>query len=119
MLPDGVAVLHGKAATDPSTGRGSEGPVSAKALRGTANCNMTQVGMLLDGVAVNRGMTCKGALPHLLQPAGAMAGFPLPSRVDCDSETSPERGASEQQGCKDWGIAERHTESICNIGTSW
>jgi hypothetical protein len=94
MLLDGLAVLHGEAAADPPTGHGPKGPASAKALRGAAKRNVTQVGMLPDGVAVNRGVTCKGALPHLLQPAGAIAGFPQPSGVDCNSEMSPERGAS-------------------------
>jgi hypothetical protein len=94
MLPDGLAVSHGEAAANPSSGRGPEGPASAKALSGSANCNKTQAGMLPDGVAVNRGVTCKSALPYLLRPAGAMAGFLLPSGVDHNSETSPERGAS-------------------------
>jgi hypothetical protein len=94
MLPDGLAILHGEAAADPPTGHGPEGPASAEALRGAANCNMTQAGMLPDGVAVNRGVIHKGTLPHLLRPAGAMAGLPQPSRVDRNSKTSPERGAS-------------------------
>ncbi len=63
-------------------------------LRNAANRSIALAGMLPDGVAVNRGATRKGALPHLLRPAGAMAGFPLPSGVDRDSETSLERGAS-------------------------
>jgi hypothetical protein len=79
MLPDGLAVLHGKDAADPSTGNGPEGPVSAKALRGATKRNMTEVGMLPDSVAMNRSATCKGAPLHLLRPAGAMAGFTQPS----------------------------------------
>jgi hypothetical protein len=94
MLPDGLAVSHGKAAADLSSGRSPEGPVSAKALHGAANCNMTQAGMMPVSVAVNRGVTSKGALLHMLRPAGTLTGFTLPSRVDPDSETSPERGAS-------------------------
>jgi hypothetical protein len=68
--------------------------MSAKALCGAANRNMTQVGMLPDGIAVNRGVIHKGTLPHLLRPAGTMAGFPQPRGVDRNRETSPERGTS-------------------------
>jgi hypothetical protein len=94
MLPDSLAVSHGEATADPLSEWSPEGPASANALRGTANRNMTQVGMLPEGIAVNRDMTCKSALPYPLRPAGTMAGFPLPSGVDHDSEISPERGAS-------------------------
>jgi hypothetical protein len=94
MLPDSLAVLHGEAAVDPSTGRSPEGSASAKVLRSAAKRNMTQAGMLPDGVAENRGVTCQGVLLHLLRPAGAMSGFPLPSGVNRNSETSPERCAS-------------------------
>jgi cytochrome c-type biogenesis protein CcmE len=63
-------------------------------LRDATNCNVTQAGILPDGVAVNRGIICKGMLSYLLQPAVVMAGSLLPSSMDCNSETSLERGAS-------------------------
>jgi hypothetical protein len=94
MLPNSLAIPHGKAMADPSTGYGLERLVSAKALRSAAKSNIALTGILSDGVAVDQGVTCQGTLPHLLQPVGAMAGFSLPSRVDCNSKTAPEGGAS-------------------------
>jgi hypothetical protein len=41
--------------------------------------------MLTDGVAVQSGVIHEGALPHVLQPASAMPGFPPPSRGDCNA----------------------------------
>jgi hypothetical protein len=66
MLPDGPVVSHGEAEANPSFGHGLEGLTSAKMLHSAANRNMTQAGMLPDGVAMNRGVTCKDALLHLL-----------------------------------------------------
>jgi 3-hydroxyisobutyrate dehydrogenase-like beta-hydroxyacid dehydrogenase len=118
MLPESQAILHGEAAANPSTRHGPEGLESAEALRGAAKRNMALTSMLPDGVAVNRVIIRNGVLPHLLQPAGTIAGFPLPSWVDCNSKMSPERGASQQQDCKDWGVAGWHTYSKCHIGMS-
>ncbi len=94
MLPDGLAVSHGEAAADPLPGHGPEVPASAEALCGAAKRNIALTGILPDSVDMNRGVICKGTLPHLLRLAGSMAGFPLSSGVDCDSKTTPERGAS-------------------------
>ncbi len=48
-----------------------------------ATPGIATAGMLADGVALQRGTTCKRVLLHVLLPAGAMPGFPLPGGKDC------------------------------------
>ncbi len=56
--------------------------MDATALRRATTPGTALSGMLADGVAVQKGATCEGALPHVLQLAGTMPGFPLHSGGD-------------------------------------
>jgi hypothetical protein len=47
---------------------------------------IASVGILTENVAVYRGRTYKKPLPHILQPASVMTGFPPPSIRDCKNE---------------------------------
>ncbi len=50
---------------------------------GLQSLALALAGMLADSVANHRGAIYKGALPHVLQPAGARLGFPPSSSGDC------------------------------------
>ncbi len=54
-----------------------EGHADATASEGAAIFGVALAGMLADGAAVQRGATCKEALPYVLRLAGAMPGFSL------------------------------------------